>query len=175
MDDVQPVAKILPTVQKNAENASEPPNLTIEPPTEVPAKPSHQPQQFFLGDNRKYICIMVKDAGAVYLNETSLNFLSTILGACKLNLGDVAIINYHNAPQQFNGLKEKLGAQYLILFDVSPTEINLPFSIPFYQVQSYNNSQILVAPALEAMQGSDQQAKLEKSKLWLSLKKMFGI
>ena len=51
-------------------------------------------QKWFLGENKRHVVLAVKDDEAVYLRDEWLQFLSSILLACKLNLGDVAIINY---------------------------------------------------------------------------------
>jgi hypothetical protein len=129
----------------------------------------------FLGDNKKFIAIIVKDPSAVHLNDADLNFLSGILQACKFNLGDVAIINQHQNGINFAQLKKELSPLFYILFDVAATDIDLPFTIPNYQVQPYDGSKFLIAPSLAFMQGASQESKLEKSRLWLSLKKMFDI
>ena len=131
--------------------------------------------KWFLGDNKKNICIVVNDVEAVYLNEDLLNFLTTILGACKLNLGDVAILNYNNNHFQYTFIKEQLSPKYLLLFNVEPNAIQLPFTIPYYQVQKYDKCSILTSPSLQILLGTNEEAKLQKSKLWLSLKKMFSI
>lgn len=131
--------------------------------------------KWFLGDHAKKITILVKEDNGVFLNDESLAFLSTILAACKLNIGDVAIINYQNHPINVTVLEEKLAPACIILFNVTAADIALPFTIPFYQVQSYGGKQFLLAPDLQLMLSNTQEAKLEKSKLWLSLKKMFGI
>jgi hypothetical protein len=145
-------------------------------PAPMPTKPvASTTAKWFLGDNKKGISILVNDETAVYLNDESLNFLSTILGACKLNLGDVAIINLANQAVNFATLKEKLQPQYYLLFSVTANQIELPFTVPHYQVQAYGGSSFLLAPSLQNMLGTGQEAKLEKSKLWLSLKKMFNI
>lgn len=132
-------------------------------------------RQWYLGSNLQKITILVNEKDAVYLGDESLQFLSAILGACKLNLGDVAIVNHLNDPLVYPELKEKLSPSFLILFGVEAKDIKLSFTIPYYQVQKHDNSQILLAPALEKMLGNTQEAKLEKSKLWLCLKKMFAI
>ena len=131
--------------------------------------------KWFLGDNKKNICIVVNDLEAVYLNEDLLNFLTTILGACKLNLGDVAILNYNNNNFQYSFIKEQLSPKYLLLFNIEANAIQLPFTIPYYQVQQYDKCSILTAPTLQIMLGTTEEAKLHKSRLWLSLKKMFTI
>lgn len=132
-------------------------------------------QQWFLGENRKKVAIVVRDEDAVYLRDEWLNFLSTILGACKLNLGDVAIINFLKTNFTFEELSEKIGPQYLLLFDVTTRELDLPFIIPHFQVLNHNNCSYLESPSLQSMLGNSTEAKIEKSKLWMSLKQMFNI
>jgi len=132
-------------------------------------------RQWYLGSNLRKITLLVNEKEAVYLADDSLQFLSSILGACKLNLGDVAIVNYHNDPVNYSLLKEKLSPNHLILFGVTAKEIQLPFMVPHYQVQKHDNRSFLLAPPLATMLGNSQEAKLEKSKLWLCLKSMFGI
>src|SRR5581483_7571973 len=46
-----------------------------------------------LGKNLKHITILVHYPSDVYLPEEQLNFLSNILKACGLNIGDIAIVN----------------------------------------------------------------------------------
>lgn len=132
-------------------------------------------RQWYLGSNLQKITLMVNEKQAVYLQDDSLQFLSTILGACKLNLGDVAIVNFQNDPVDYSLLKEKLAPRFLILFGVTAKQIQIPFTVPYYQVQQHDNCSFLLAPALDKMLGTTQEAKLEKSKLWLCLKKMFNV
>ena len=132
-------------------------------------------QKWFLGDNKKQITIIVKDNEAVYLRDEWLNFLSNILGACKLNIGDVAIVNYTNTPVTLLALNEQLKPTYFLLFDIAAQDIQLPFTVPNYQLQKFGNATFLLAPSLAMMQGNTEEVKLEKSRLWLSLKKMFNI
>lgn len=141
----------------------------------LPAAPAAPPKQWYLGNNGKHIAIIVNDAGAVYLNDESLQFLSSILSACKLNLGDVAIINRHQEPVLFSFLKSHLQPVVLLAFDVNLQQLQLPFTIPHYQVQPYDQCQFLSAPSLQTMLGESKEAKLEKTKLWLSLKKIFQL
>lgn len=143
---------------------------------ELPKKPVITPtRQWYLGSNLRNITLLVHEKEAAYLPDDSLNFLSSILGACKLNLGDVAIVNHYNDPVTYTQLKEKLLPQYLIFFGLGTKEIQLPFMFPNYKVQKHDNCSFLSAPGLETMLANTQEAKLEKSKLWLSLKSLFSI
>ena len=149
-----------------------------EPKTEKKMPKTEKPtteRQWYLGSNLQKITLFVSEKDAVYLQDASLQFLSNILGACKLNLGDVAIVNYHNDPVDYSFLKEKLSPNYLLLFGVTAQQVKLSFTIPHYQVQKYDNCQFLLCPSLDTMLSNTQEAKLEKSKLWLCLKKMFNV
>jgi hypothetical protein len=130
------------------------------------------PQQWFLGDNRKQVTIVVRDEEAVYLRDEWLSFLSSILGACQFNLADVAIVNYTKTNCTFPELLEKTAPQFLLLFDVTAQEMHLPFIVPHYQVLQHNNCSFLLAPSLQSMLDNTQG---EKRNLWTSLKKMFNI
>ena len=137
--------------------------------------PKNTERKWYLGSNLQKITLIVCENEAVYLPEDSLQFLSSILGACHLNLGDVAIVNYKNDPLSYANLKEKLSPNFIILFGVTAKEIQISFTVPHYQVQQHDNCQFLLVPKLETLLGAGQEAKLEKSKLWLCLKKMFRV
>ena len=71
----------------------------------------------FLGDNQKKISILLKDSSAVHVADESLQFLTAILAACKLNMGDVAIVNTANQNINYAQIKTELQPSTIILFD----------------------------------------------------------
>jgi len=144
-------------------------------PAASPASATEPPKQWFLGNNGKQIGILIKDPQVAFISDEQLQFLSNILNACKLNLGDVAVINMARHPIHFSELKQQLQSKFLILFDLTTADLQLPFNIPLYQVQAYDHCSILLASSLTKMLGDSQEAKLEKSKLWVSLKNMFQL
>jgi hypothetical protein len=129
----------------------------------------------YLGQNQKAIIAIVNDSEAAIINDTDLAFLTNILKACNLNLADIAIINKHNQELHFAEIKEQLDVEKILLFDVSPSSIILPFSIPHFQVQPYAGCTIVTAPSLSIINKSTEESRLLKSKLWLSLKQIFKI
>ena len=129
----------------------------------------------YLGSNNRNISIVVNDAEALHLQDEYLDILSAILGACKLNLADVAIINNHHQQVTDAILRKELQPSSVILFGVETSAAGLPFSIPDYKVQQFNNCSYLQVASLEKMKGSSTEAKLEKSKLWVCLKSLFGV
>ena len=169
-DDRMTVKKVVATENEKPITAS----LTI-PLIPIRKQEIVTPKKWFLGDNKKQILILVKDIEAVYLRDEWLQFLTNILGACKLNIGDVAIVNYANNPINFTALNEQLNPQFYLLFDVASQDIQLPFTVPNYQLQKFGNATFLLAPSLALMQGTTEAVKMEKSRLWLSLKKLFDI
>jgi hypothetical protein len=90
-------------------------------------------------------------------------------------MGDVAIVNM--ATQNFNyaQIKTELQPSTIILFDINAASIALPFEVPQYQVQQYDNCSLLFSAPLQTMLVKNEAAKLEKGKLWNALKKTFNI
>ena len=141
-----------------------------------PAETSEASDQIkYLGENAKNVTVIVVQHDVDFLNENDLIFLTNILKACHLNLSDIAIVNVAKQPLTFQQLKDQLSCHYALLFGVDPSTIKLPFTVPAFQVQKFNECTIMQAPALSSLNQSTQDGKLLKTKLWMSLKQMFGI
>jgi hypothetical protein len=134
-----------------------------------------KPANWYLGNNERKFVVLVNEENNIYLNNEDLDFLTGILNACKLNLAHIALINFHNHAVNFQRLKKELQCGFLLSFGVKALEIELPFTMPDYQVQQYNNCQIITAPALAELNKQTAPAKTEKTKLWGSLKRMLNI
>ena len=163
---VESAEKVEPIMVPNA--------VSIDPPAfSGPLK--ERPEKWYLGNNGKNIVILVQEREAAFLNEESLDFLTKILGACKLNMGDVAVINVARYLANFTEIKQELNPSSCLLFDVNAAMVKLPFTVPHYQVQQYGGCKFLMAPALLKYYGDGGDAKLEKTKLWVSLKSLFNL
>lgn len=140
------------------------------------AEPASLSQKIkYLGENVKNITIVVNDPDSTFLNKVDHTFLSNILRACRLNPADIAIVNTTKQQVTYTEIKQQLNALRILLFDVEPSLIRLPFKIPPFQVQNYDSCTILTAPALSALNKPDHEGKLLKTKLWNSLKQLFDI
>ncbi len=152
-------------------------NLQGTTKNEPEKKPGTQKtdKKIWLGDNKQNIAILVNDDAAAFINDEWLKILSKLLSACKLTLADVVIINYHQHNYSFTQLKKELQPQYIFMFDVSEQQLQLPFTVPHYQLQQYDGCAFLIAPAvtLSAIK-DDASIKDEKRKLWDCLKKIFA-
>ncbi len=134
-----------------------------------------QPGKVFLGENKKNVSILIKDENNTYIDDESLAFLSKMLEACKLSMADVAIVNTAKNATTAEELKDTHRPVNCLLFGITTQEIELPFTIPHYQVQAYNKCSYLTAPPLTSYLQNDAATVEQKKKLWMSLKKMFNI
>jgi len=134
-----------------------------------------KPEKWYLGNYEKKIIVLVNDSDNIYLSDEGLDFLSGILNACKLNLAHIALININSNPVNFQQLQKELQPAFLLSFGVKALQIELPFSMPDYQVQQYSNCSVLTAPPLLGLNLQTPEAKTEKTKLWKSLKKMLDL
>jgi hypothetical protein len=149
--------------EEKLQNGSE--DLTT--PTRAPLK--------FLGENKKNVIVLVNEPKALIINENELEFLTKILTACRLTIADIAIVNTDKQEVTFQILKEELQVAHLLMLGVEPSAIKLPFTIPHFQVQSYSDSKIVYTPNLSGMLTNNEESRLQKSKLWVSLKTAFNL
>jgi hypothetical protein len=146
------------------------------PATQEEAAPASAPLAYkFLGNNRQRVVVIVRFAGEAFLPENHLQMLTKMLGACKLNLGDVAIVNDATLPVNMNTLKEQLSPQRVLLFGIAPDETGLPLNFPYFKDQEYAGTTYLYTPSLEELNQETEEGKLLKRRLWECLKKIFGV
>ena len=129
----------------------------------------------FLGNNLKKIVIVVNQPSEVFLPEKHLEFLSKILVACKLNIGDVAIVNEGDKFVDIAMIKQELKPNNIILFGIEPTYLKLPLNFPHFKIQNYDEVAYLSVPGFEALNVENEEGKLLKTKLWVCLKTMFEV
>lgn len=126
----------------------------------------------YLGENKKNILIIVDYENAVYLPDEELSFLTNMLTACHLSLADVAIVNKsHYEEVDYKALIAQFSSKIIFLFGIDPVSFGMPVSFPHYQVQAFAKTTFLFTPSLEETRKDD----LLKSKLWVCLRRIFGI
>jgi hypothetical protein len=124
----------------------------------------------YLGKNAKNIVLLVSYTTVPFLPDEELNFLTTILSACRLSLADVAIVNVHSLEKnQIETAIEPLAPKNVLLFGISPLTIDLPVNFPQFQLQPFNKRTYLYSPGLHEL-ANDKTLKLQ---LWNCLKNLF--
>lgn len=126
----------------------------------------------WLGDNKKNILVIVNNKEVVHLPDSELSFFTGILSACKLTVADVAIVNINNHPQaSYKELTSFFTSKIVFLFDIEPAAFGLPMNFPHYQIQSFAGNSFLYSPSLKDLEDD----KVQKSKLWICLKRLFNL
>ena len=160
LNNIQLKSSMLADLYKNS--LVETPGTTSEP----------EPKQLkYLGNNQKNIIVIVSHESVPFLPDAELNFLSNVLAACKLSIADIGIINSHNADQADLQNIISSDANKVLLFGIEPLAIGLPINFPAFQLQPFNGRTYLHAPVLSQIEND----KALKTRLWISLKAMFGI
>lgn len=123
-----------------------------------------------LGENEKKIMFLVNNENNKFLADDEMKLLSDLLTACKISMADIALVNYHQHPEvDYLFLSEHFQSKKILAFGVSTTELDLPFTIPFFQIQKFQEQVYMTSPPL-----GDFMANVElKKQLWNSLKKIF--
>ncbi|MEO7984106.1 MAG: hypothetical protein ABI688_08490 [Bacteroidota bacterium] len=125
-----------------------------------------------LGGNGKKILLIVNANDVVHVPDNELSFLTGILAACKLSLADVAIVNLHHYPgASYKELTSFFSSKIVLLFDTEPAAFGLPMNFPHYQIQPFAGNSFLYSPSLKELEND----RVEKSKLWVSLKRLFNL
>ena len=174
-----------PAIQRPAESA-QPQPAAVQPgpaPKTAPPQPAPQPAPAaetpapykFLGKNGKKITIVVQSPSVPFLPDNQLSFLTKILEACRMNIGDVAIVNAATTPVEIAALRRQLEPAVVLLFGLEPPAIKLPINFPAFKIQPYDNCSYLAVPPLTQLVQQSEESKLLKSKLWVCLKSLFNV
>ncbi|HTE07654.1 MAG TPA: hypothetical protein VK628_02750 [Flavitalea sp.] len=124
----------------------------------------------FLGGNASGILVLVNDPKHKFLGEEEMNLLVKMLDACKLNTGDVAILNTFNQTHSLTGIVDQLRPVKILAFGPQPG-----IELAEFDIQEVNGIPVLQGPSLDTMALATDEAKTAKIKLWNTLKSMFGI
>ena len=150
----------------------EPASSSLQQEKPIEQSHVHSPWKY-VGNNNKNILIIVNTNEAIHLPDNELTFVTGILSACKLSINDVVIVNLnnHSSNASYKELISFFKSKIVFLFDVQPSAFGLPVNFPHYQVQIFANTSFLFSPSLKELEND----KLQKSKLWVCLKRLFDI
>jgi hypothetical protein len=129
----------------------------------------------FLGGNEKKITIVIAEAKQAYMSDADLEWLQKMLFACKLSLGDVAIVNLHTKMTDINLIKQQLHPAKLIMLGPAPSELELPLNFPMFKLQQHDDCIYLHAPSPAELNQETRASKEQRLKLWTSLQQLFEL
>ena len=147
-----------------------PKSLVGETATNNPGKVSEKIKIDSLGDNKENILFLVNNKEHKFLSDSEMKLLSDLILACRLSMIDVSVVNFHRNPGiGYQDLIAQFHPKKVLIFGVTPLELQLPFTIPFFQIQKFHEQTYLTNPSLEDFISN---VKLKKE-LWNCLKKIF--
>jgi hypothetical protein len=122
-----------------------------------------------LGGNEKNILFLVKDPQNKFLGDEEMNLLSNLITACKLTMADIVLVNNTHTPATCQQLSDHFHSKKILMFGLNTSEMELPFSIPHFQIQTFNQQLYMTTPPLNQFLTN----KDLKKELWLCLQKLF--
>jgi hypothetical protein len=125
----------------------------------------------FLGGNDKKIVFVGKDDKNTFLADDQMKFLNDLLNACDLTMADIAFLNFRKNTFTYLDITEQLSPKKILIFGVTPQELDLPFEIPFFQVQNFHDQLYMISPSLEEIKLNKEL----KKRLWNCFQKIFNI
>jgi hypothetical protein len=91
-----------------------------------PQAPVNKPSFNYLGDNNKYLLVIVNDKTYQFINDKDLAFLLKILAAKKLDLHDIAILNNDSYEAlTFADLKDYFACNKILTFGIDPKSLQI--------------------------------------------------
>jgi len=148
---------------------------TLEKENEIEKEGSKVKLIHYLGGNAKKVIVLVSNSTTTFINDDELTFLSKILNALNLTIADVAIINVNKNDITFDKVMSELKAEFILLLGVEPASVQLPFTMPNFQVQQFADCTIVRAPSLESMLLDLPENIRLKRQLWTCLQKVFTV
>ncbi|MGV3508358.1 MAG: hypothetical protein ACO1N7_03635, partial [Sphingobacteriaceae bacterium] len=122
----------------------------------------------YLGENNKYILILVKEPAHKIIDPKELETLANILKGKKQEIKDVAIVNLNNYPSaNYENLKSYFACNSIIMFGVNPAQIAVS-GIQANQISSYQGTKILATYSITEMLNSVDK----KRAFWDEMKKL---
>ena len=125
-----------------------------------------------LGLNNQHIVFLVDNADHKYLPDAEMEMLTNLLTACKLSVADIALVNFAHCPDiTYENLISEFRSEKILVFGITTKDLNLPFNVPEFQIQKFQNQTYLFNPSLEKIVND---LHLKKN-LWNCLKTIFSI
>lgn len=122
-----------------------------------------------LGENQQRILFLVKNSQNKFLPDDEMNLLSNLILACKLSIADIALVNTYNTSFNYMDLNHHFQPKKILMFGINTSELELPFAIPFFQIQQFQEQLYITSlPLKDFIHNKDL-----KKDLWICLQKLF--
>ncbi len=122
-----------------------------------------------LGGNQKQILLLVNNPSSGFLPDKEMELLTNLVNACNLSMADIALVNFSSDKKNYQEFNEHFNPKKILIFGIETNELELPFTIPCFQIQQFQQQFYLAAPPLNDLLNN----KNLKKELWACLQKLF--
>lgn len=122
----------------------------------------------YLGENNKYLLVLVNEPAHKHIEPKELEALLNILKAKKQELKDVAIVNLHTYPgATYPALKDFFACNSIVLFGINPSLLGID-GIQSNQQVAHQGTKVLATYSI-----SEMLANVDKKRaFWDEMKKL---
>ncbi|MCO4293584.1 hypothetical protein NF867_11980 [Solitalea sp. MAHUQ-68] len=128
----------------------------------------------YLGENNRYVLVLVNYPNSKYIIDKDKEFFLKVISALKMNLDDVAVLNYaYYKNADLTALKSFFSCSKIIAFGL-PTDslVFKSLNMHDYATTSFNNVSIMRSPDSLSLIEADKNKKMV---LWNALKLLFNV
>ena len=122
-----------------------------------------------LGENEKKLLFLVNVPDHKFLPDNEMELLTNLIHACKLSMADLALVNFSVNRYHYSQFISQFHPKKVLAFGVTTAELGLPFEIPHFQIQTFQDQVYLFCPPLKDFLNN----VAIKKELWKSLQKLF--
>lgn len=124
----------------------------------------------YLGENRKFVLVLVDYPEEDYMPAAEKDYLEKVLASVKIAPDDIALLNYARYPgTAYQRLKDFFAFGHLLLFGVTPLSLKIPGPVLPYRLGLVEDVKILAADSTETLRPDNAK----KRALWEELKRTF--
>lgn len=130
--------------------------------------PESSPAFNYLGENNKFMLLLIQEDSHPNLRSNELEALANILGAKRMSIKDVAIVNQRKySASSWKEFKAYFACSSIVLFGIDPQEVKIR-PLPKNAITDFEGMQVLFTYSFAEMLDSVDK----KREFWNQMKKL---
>jgi hypothetical protein len=157
-------------IKGEALDASRPAAATEKEEEPAPAEPAipARPEFNFMGQNNRFILMLVDEPGHEHASPATIDALGKILGGKGQSFDDIALVNLSKYQAlQYPVFQEFFACSQVVFFGVDPRSLGLP-AMAANSINSFDGVKILYSFSFDEMNADVQKKKA----FWNEMKKL---
>jgi hypothetical protein len=155
-----------PVVAPQTESKTVEEPAPIIPVVEKVEAPPQKIAYNYLGENNKYLLVLLNDPAYEFCSPKTLEALTNMLKPKKLELKDIALVNLaKHADVTFQSLKDYFACSKMVLFGINPAEVGIK-RITSNQISPFEGVKVLASYSFAEM----EEDVAKKRTFWTEMK-----